>query len=158
DLGRGYGDLAFTRLGLRGSIYSLNHPDLVEEVLVGKHRECIKDNQTRELRALVGAGLLTSEGEPWRKHRKLAAPTMQPRRIAQYTEVMLECIERVFSTFADGEVRAIDRDMASMTLEIAGRTLLGFDTRSQTERVAYILDVSMAYFRREFHSWHALLP
>jgi cytochrome P450 len=48
--------------------------------------------------------------------------------------------------------------MAALTLEIAGKTLLGFDTRGETDRVSDILDVAMAHFSKEFHSWHVLLP
>lgn len=157
DFGHRHGPVSYTRFG-PGQIYMLNDPELIEEALIGKHRECIKDRSTRELAALLGNGLLTSDGERWRSHRRLAAPPLQPRRIAGYADVMRACTERVLSSFGDEEVRRIDADMADVTLEIAGKTLLGIDTRGDTERVSQILDAAMAHFGRQFYSWHGLLP
>src|ERR1041385_1783540 len=85
DMGRSYGDVAYARVGI-SHLYMLNDPALIEDVLVGKHRDCIKDLGTRELIPLVGQGLLTSEGEHWRRQRKLAAPPLQPKRIASYAQ------------------------------------------------------------------------
>src|SRR5438046_3027252 len=92
-VGRRYGELAYLRLGL-SRVYLVNSPALIEEVLVGKHRDCVKDLGTRELIPLVGNGLLTSEGEHWRRQRKLASPPLQPKRIAAYAEIMARCAER----------------------------------------------------------------
>jgi hypothetical protein len=60
-LGRDYGDLSHAQLG-PWSVYMLNSPSLIEDVLLGRHRDCIKDKSTRDLSVLVGQGLLTSEG------------------------------------------------------------------------------------------------
>ena len=145
DMARRYGDIACTHFGARTLIW-LNHPRLVEEVLVGQHRACIKDPSTRELVALLGHGLLTNEGEPWRKQRRLAAPALQPKRIAGYAATMTECTERFASSLRDDELRDIHADIMRVTLEIVGRTLLGFDTRRDSELVSRALDDVFAYF------------
>jgi hypothetical protein len=62
DLGSGYGDVAYATVGPTRS-YALNHPALIEQALVGRYSDCSKDWGTRELAALAGRGLLTSEGE-----------------------------------------------------------------------------------------------
>jgi len=69
---RQYGDLVWARFGPR-SILFLNHPDLVEEVLVAQNRKFIKHYRLRTARRTLGNGLLTSEGEFWRTQRKLMA-------------------------------------------------------------------------------------
>jgi cytochrome P450 len=157
DMGRSYGDVAYARVGI-SHLYMLNDPALIEDVLVGKHRDCIKDLGTRELIPLVGQGLLTSEGEHWRRQRKLAAPPLQPKRIASYAQTMVECAEREIDGFRDGEVRDLHVDMMRLTLEIVGKTLLGFDPRGEAERVSKIVDAAMVYMDKQMNTVQGLLP
>jgi cytochrome P450 len=157
DLTRHYGPVSFTRFG-GANVYCVSHPDLVEELLVGRHKDCSKDFATRELTALVGNGLLTNEGAPWLRQRRLAAPPLQPKRIANYADTMADCAARAFRAFRDDEVRDIHRDMTHVTLEIAGRTLLGADPRREAERIGHVLDVAMVYFDKQLRTPQGLLP
>jgi cytochrome P450 len=152
-----YGDVAYTTVG-PSRMYALNHPALVEEVLVGRHRDCIKDWGTRELAALAGNGLLTSEGELWKRQRKLASPTLSPRHIAGYADTMVACTRREAERLRDGAQCDIHVVLMRLTLEIVGKTLLGVDTAGEAEAISRIIDVSMAYFDRQFWSWHGILP
>jgi cytochrome P450 len=157
DMARNYGDVAYTRIG-SSHLYMINDPALIEEALVGRHRECVKDAGTRELIPLVGHGLLTSEGDFWRKQRKLSAPPLQPKRIASYADTMVACSERAIASFRDEEVRDVHVDMMGLTLEIVGKTLLGVDTRGEAERMAHIVEAAMAYFDKQLFTWHGVLP
>jgi cytochrome P450 len=157
DLGHRYGPVSFTRIG-PWPVYMINDPELIEEVLVGKHRNCIKDKSTRDLMPLAGQGLLTSDGEPWLRQRRLAAPPLQPKRIAGYATTTLQCAERAFAALRDGESRDMHAVLAEVTLEIVGKTLLGVDARGETERIARALDLFMVYFDRQVYSWQGMLP
>ncbi len=156
-VGRDYGPVSFIRLG-PWPFYMINEPELIEDVLVGQHRDCIKDKSTRDLMPLTGQGLLTSEGALWRSQRKVAAPPLQPKRIAGYATTMLDCAERAFAAARDGEQRDIHLDLTTLTLEIVGKTLLGVDTRGEADRIARALDVFMQYFERQVYSLEGLLP
>ncbi|HEX2678212.1 MAG TPA: cytochrome P450, partial [Polyangiales bacterium] len=157
DLHSHYGPVAFTKLGMANA-YFLSSPDLIEDVLVGKHRNFCKDFATRELEPLVGKGLLTADGDEWLQQRRLAQPPLQPKRIASYAQTMTECAERLFDSFRDDEVRDISLDMAHLTLEIAGRCLLGADPRREAERIGHIMEVSMVYFDRQLRTLEGILP
>jgi cytochrome P450 len=66
-MARKYGDIAYYHLGpLR--VYQLNHPDLVRQVLV-EHPEKFRKPRLvkRAFRPFAGNGLLTSDGELWRR-------------------------------------------------------------------------------------------
>ncbi len=156
-LGRRHGPVSFARVGL-ANIYMINEPELIEEVLIGRHRDCIKDLGTRELIPLVGHGLLTSEGELWRRQRKLAAPPLQPKRIASYARTMVECAEREAAALREGELRDVHVDMMRLTLEIVGKTLLGFDARGEAERISRIVDAAMVYMDKQMNSPQGVLP
>src|SRR5689334_14829419 len=62
ECARTYGDLVSIRLGPK-RILIVNHPDLVEEVLVTKNRHFIKHFALKMTRSTLGNGLLTSEGD-----------------------------------------------------------------------------------------------
>src|SRR5579872_1854895 len=70
---RKYGDLFYYRTGFR-RIYFLNHPALVEQLLVTQAQNFQKDWVLRNARWLFGNGLLTSEGGEWKRQRRLSQP------------------------------------------------------------------------------------
>jgi cytochrome P450 len=157
SLGHEYGDVSFARFG-PWPVYMINEPRLVEELLVGNHRDCIKDKSTRDLSPLVGNGLLTSEGDFWRKQRKIASPPMQPKRIAAYAATAADCAERAFAAYGDDDVRDVQIDMMRLTLEIVSKTLLGVDAQNEATRIGDVLDAFMAYYKRQMYSWEGFLP
>ncbi|HEX4353943.1 MAG TPA: cytochrome P450 [Polyangiales bacterium] len=157
QLGHGYGDISSARFG-QGVLYLLNHPDLIESLFLGKHRECMKDMTTRELSPLLGQGLLISEGDFWRRQRKLASPPLQPKRIEAYARTMVERTAERAATFRAEEVRDMHADMMELTLEIVGETLLGFDTRRDAERVGHALEDIIRYYEVRLFSLRGLLP
>ena len=83
---REYGDVFLVRFGFR-RVYVITHPDLIEEVLTSRH--FIKHYALRMNQRLLGHGLLSSEGDFWRRQRKLAQPAFHRERIAAYAEVMV---------------------------------------------------------------------
>ena len=84
-----YGDVVWARFGPRVVVF-LNHPDLVEEVLVNQNRKFIKHYRLRDATRTLGQGLLISEGEFWRGQRKLAQPAFHRERIAAYGQLMVQ--------------------------------------------------------------------
>lgn len=154
---RDYQPLASFRLG-PANYYAVTDPDVIEELLVGKHRDCVKDRVTRELYPLVGKGLLTSDGDPWRRQRKLSAPPFSPKNISAYADTMVDCARRAFAEYQDGQVRDFHVDIMAVTLEIVGKTLLGFDTNSDAERVARAMDDAIPYFEQRLFTIRGLLP
>ena len=60
-MARDFGPISRTNVGPR-NIWFLSDSELIEAVLVGKHRVMHKDEVTRRLEEMVGQGLMTSEG------------------------------------------------------------------------------------------------
>jgi cytochrome P450 len=139
---RTYGDLVSARFGPREILF-VNHPDLVEEVLVNQNRRFIKHYRLRDATRTLGQGLLTSEGEFWRGQRKLAQPAFHRERIAAYACSMVESTERMLTTWADGQIRDVQEDMMRLTLEIVAKTLfdaeVGGETAEASEAMATLL-------------------
>jgi cytochrome P450 len=157
ELGLAHGDVSHTFLG-PASVYMVNDSDLIEQVLLGEHQSCIKDEITRHLIPLLGAGLVTNEGASWKRQRKLASPPLQPKRVAEYAELMATCAARTFDQFRAGETRDFHVDMMALTLEIVGATLLGLNTRSEAERIATVLEAAQRFLETRLYSFVRLLP
>ncbi len=83
DLWREYGDMAHVKLGPL-HIYVVADPENVHHVLVKNADNYIKGNGYTGFRLLVGQGLVTSDGDLWRRQRRLMQPAFTPRSIGQF--------------------------------------------------------------------------
>jgi cytochrome P450 len=126
-----YGDIVWARFGPRVVVF-LNHPDLVEEVLVNQNRKFIKHYRLRQTARTLGQGLLTSEGEFWRGQRKLAQPAFHRERIANYASLMVDSTIRMLRSWSDGQVRDVQADMMRLTLEIVAKALFDAEIGGET--------------------------
>jgi cytochrome P450 len=142
---REYGDVV--RLRFPGTLaYLITHPDHVEQVLVKNNRNFIKDRYTRMELSVLGNGLLISEGDFWRRQRRLAQPAFHRRRVEAYGETMVAFTERMIEGWRDGEVRDVHREMMRLTLEIVAKTLLDADIAGEAEGVGDAMSEIMNYF------------
>ena len=85
-----YGDVVRFIVGppgrLRVQLLGLFHPEAVQHVLAGASGEYLKDTPVyREIRTTLGNGLLTSEGEVWRRQKRLIQPLFTHRRVASHS-------------------------------------------------------------------------
>lgn len=153
-MSREYGDLARFRVG-QDELYVLSHPDDVERLLVGDRTKVGKDRITRSLSAALGQGLLTSDGEVWKRQRKLIAPSFQPRHVAAYGDVMVDCARRGVPAEGVVDVHAV---MTAVTLDIVVRTLFGSEPGDAAERVGPVLAELMIAFESENRTVWRMVP
>ena len=122
-----YGDVVHWT-GLGGQFYQLNHPEHIAHVLVHNNTNYVKGEQfQRILRPLTGDGILNSEGEAWRRNRRLIQPAFNPDRISVYAEMMTDQTARTLDGWADGETVTIHEEMMELTLRIVAEALFGVD-------------------------------
>lgn len=137
---RDYGDVVRMRF-LYLAAYFIYHPNEIETVLATNAKNFIKSRSLRSpfFAKLVGNGLLTSEGDFWRRQRRLAQPAFHRQRIAAYGDVMVDFTNRMLATWRAGQVRDVHRDMMRLTLEIVVKTLFNADVSGDADRVGRIL-------------------
>lgn len=157
DCAREYGDVVSLRLGPK-RIWALNHPDLIEEVLVHQNRRFHKHFALRAARPTLGQGLLTSEGEFWRRQRRLAQPAFHRERIASYAQAMVELTEDMLKGWSGGQRRDVQADMMRLTLEIVAKTLFGGDVTADSASIARSMDSLMANFTAKINRMVPLPP
>jgi cytochrome P450 len=121
-----YGDYVKLRL-IRGEGVLLVDPEAIEEVLVRKKRHFIKGRGTHSLSSLLGNGLLVSEGEFWRRQRRLAQPAFHKDRIAKYAERMVALGSQMLDRWQPGQQMDIHEEMTAATLSIVADALFSAD-------------------------------
>ncbi len=139
-------------------IYIVTDADMAHEVLVEQASSFTKSAGLQFLKPLLGEGLLTAEGEPHRRHRKLLAPAFAPKRLAAYGEVMVEETLRQTESWHDGQSIDLSAEMMAMTLAIAGRTMFGADVRNDATTVAHGLELGMESHEESLQSIIRLGP
>jgi cytochrome P450 len=119
-----------------GSSVFLNDPAGIKRVLIDNVANYPKmDMENRFFRALFGDGLLSREGEAWRTHRRIMAPSFDPRSVAGYAPAMAAAS----AEFADEWARLdnaseidVSEEMTRLTLEIICRSIFSTDYQEMT--------------------------
>lgn len=135
----------------------LTDPECIEELLVGNASSLNKDRFTAQLGRVLGRGLVTSEGELWRRQRKLMAPSFQPKSVDKLAQVMVQSSNNLVGDYASGQTRDVHADMMHLTLDIVVRTLFGSSGISPEEVDEHLSKV-LAGFHTLMFSWRALFP
>lgn len=149
---RDYGDIVRLPIAFQDRIF-LNHPDYIEQVLVIQQAKFHKSELTRRIvEGLLGQGLLLSEGDFWRRQRRLAQPAFHRSRINEYAATMAESAQRHIQDWRDGEQRDLAREMMALTLDVAVRTLFGTSLPDEAQQVGHSMTFLMRYQLRRQRS------
>lgn len=136
------GDITSVSLGLR-RLFFLNHPDLVQELLVTQAGSFEKGIVLQRSKRLLGEGLLTSEGALHLRQRRLVQPAFHRQQIARYGAIMAAQAARLCESWEDGACLDIAEEMRRLTLAIVGRTLFGADVEGCAADVGDALNAFM---------------
>ncbi len=114
--------------------YLVNHPDAVDRVLRGNHKNYGKDTlQYRRLSLLTGFGLLTADTDLWRVQRPVVQPAFGQDLAPLVEKATQAACARI--DWAAG-VRDVDADILRVTLEVVGEVLFGADLTGSAKHLA----------------------
>jgi cytochrome P450 len=153
-----YGGVVSFRLGPYPALL-LTDPDAIQEVLVAKNRDFRKSRAAGRVGVVVGDGLLLSEGESWRAHRRVVQPAFNHDRVAAWGETMVREADEFVAGWLAGEIRDVQRDMAALTMSIVARTLL--DSRLETGEIDDVrrsVAILTDHFDSRFNSLAFFIP
>jgi enediyne biosynthesis protein E7 len=111
--------------------YIINNPEDIKRVMLSNHRNYTKGNGMDRVKILLGNGIMTSEGDFWRRQRRMMQPAFHRRVIDRFAaligEVNDKYADRWAAAAARGEPVNISSDSSELTLEIVLRSIFGTD-------------------------------
>lgn len=130
----------FAQLGDIWRVYSpqrksytwlINHPDDIKRVLLSNHKNYTKGIGFDRVRILLGNGLVTSDGELWRRNRYMMQPAFHRRVLTQFGEMIDSANDRFLARWANeasrGEKINVTNEMSVLALEVIIRSIFGKD-------------------------------
>lgn len=138
-----YGDIVRLPVAPGRSNFLFTRPEHAEYVLAVKQDNFGKAASYRALRALIGDGLLTSEGEQWRRHRKLVQPLFSRRDVTRFGPAISDGGQRMLKDWdqlPDRSVLDVAGAMRGLALDIVGRALFGADMSGDAEHMGRAID------------------
>jgi len=151
DLFDEYGDI-FTYTIMGTNYYPIRHPEHVRDALVRNAKKAVKDtdfnNPERGLSKFIGSGLLTSNGDFWKRQRKLVSPAFHVQRVSEYADYIVEETKAMVAGWEDGDEFFLLDEVSNLTHRIMSRTLFAdVDPEDLREVVRDIINIQKTYLR-----------
>lgn len=138
---RQHGDVVRFRSPFSGvPDFLLAHPDAVKQVLQEEHPHFLHPPRQRStFSAVVGQGLVASQGDYWRRQRRLAQPSFRRDRVGVFDEVTVrttdETLRRWEPAIENRSVLDIRTEMMRTTLDVLARAMFGADWSAQLDEL-----------------------
>src|SRR6185503_18824776 len=126
-----HGDIYRFHSPMQGELWVIHHPDDVKRVLVSNHRNYTKGVGLDRVKILLGNGIMTSEGDFWKRQRYMMQPMFHRRVITEFARTIDHANDKFIAKWeaqaARGELVNVTDDMSELTLEIVLRSIFGPD-------------------------------
>ena len=158
-----YGDVYTLDVG-PARIIALNHPRHVRHVLRDQARSFRKGGVLWDaLRGLLGNGLPVSEGEFWKRQRRMLQPQFHRERLATLSALMTRTLEEEMAHWEaaakSGTPLDLAREMPRLTMSVIVKTMFGAGiTHEETDAVGremkHVLDyLIQGLFTQRLPGW-----
>lgn len=148
-----FGDVVRIQVG-RSCFHFVAHPDHIKYILQDNNQNYGRSSLTRMLKAALGDGLLTSEGDLWRRQRRLAQPAFHRQRIGNFATIMTECtqvmLERWETSTARRQPLEVLAEMSNLTNLITTRALFSSDMGEDIATICEAQSAHVAHFNYRF--------
>jgi cytochrome P450 len=163
DLHREHGDFVYSRLGPFRS-YWLFHPDLIHEALVTKGQFFRRQGRIIDvMRQWDGNGLVTNDGDAWKRQRRLVQPALHGRHLHAYAPVTVAVAQQQVQRWLAAHTERVEiyETMTDLSLQIIGQALFGADISCETQKLGNAVEALSQAVQIEagsLFSWPAWMP
>lgn len=118
------GDTFKVSVGPNKKIIFTRSPEFIKHILQTQHKKYHKSSlQTKDLAKYIGNGLLTSNGEHWRTHRRMVQPAFHKRKLQGLLGTMKQAIQEELLHIRPGEVQDVYPLMGDLAFQVVAKSL-----------------------------------
>jgi cytochrome P450 len=141
--------------------YFVTHPDFIKHTLQENQRNYCKQNRFNDLlKPFIGEGLLTSDGDAWRRRRRMAQPAFHRQRLSLLATLMTTTVEEIIVRWQPAMEKGWPIDvlgeMQRVALTIVGRALFSVEVEADMDKISRRQRVIMEYFNHRTNHPFAL--
>lgn len=147
-----HGDVFRLDLGNRQFLF-VNHPDAAKHVMVDNNKNYRKGYGKLPL---LGNGLVTSEGDFWRRQRRLMQPAFHRERIAGLASAMTDEAAKMLARWQPhaerGELLDAYDEMLHATMAVITRTMFGADVEQYYDVLSPSFTAALEFLNQRMFS------
>jgi cytochrome P450 len=133
-----YGDIVRLELPKNKFVYSIANPESIQHVMQMNNQNYTKGERIKIASPLIGNGLFASEGDFWRRQRRMMQPAFHRKQIDLLAGEMVKSIQSVLDKWEtnaeSGLPLNMQHEMMELTMDVVTRTL--FTSSLDPEEVA----------------------
>lgn len=157
-LQREHGDFVAFSLGKGNKTVLISDPHAVKQVLLETGKSYNRGDPTYAMKTVLGNGLVTSEGDFWKRQRKLAAPAFQHNSLNRYADLMVVYTQEMMARWQSGAVYDIYEEMTLLAQRIIMKALFDVDVLASAKEAGSAFDAMMHGLGAQMKGLEALLP
>lgn len=157
------GDIFEVEVGFKKRIVFTRHAKFIKQVLQTEQKKYQKSSlQTVDLAKYIGKGLLTSNGEHWRKHRRMVQPAFHKKKLQGLLHIMHASIRSELSRIRPNELQDIYPLMGDLAFQVVATSLFSRDDiQHQMSELKDITEANQRMLIKEMRQpylnwWYAL--
>lgn len=147
-----YGDIFRLSVPLN-KVAIVSKPEFARYILLDNNKNYTKSLAYDLLKLLLGNGLLTSEGDFWKKQRRLIQPAFHKQKLEELTGMMITCAEKCAQKFehyaASGEAFNLLPEMTALTLEVISKAIFSAGVDGKADMVGKQISLLNEYMMQK---------
>lgn len=145
------GDTFMVKLGGGYKVVFTRDAETIKYILQKNHRNYHKSPlQTKDLGKYIGKGLLTSNGEHWRKHRRMVQPAFHKKQLAGLLSVMWSAVQEEIARIDIAKEQSVLPLMGDLAFQVVAKALFSAeDIRERMQQLQHITVMNQKMLIRE---------
>lgn len=146
-----FGDIFRIKAGNSDEIVFTRNPKLIKHILQKQHKKYYKSSlQTKDLAKYIGHGILTSNGEHWRTHRRMVQPAFHKQKLHNLMSTVRSAIVLELKEIEVDKTIDIYPLMSNLAFQVVAKSLFSSeDIQDQMHKLQHITEVNQRMLIRE---------
>lgn len=146
-----FGNSFRVNVGPPGGVMFTRDPKIIRHILRKNHKNFEKSElQTVDLAKYIGKGLLTSNGEHWRVHRRMIQPAFHKSKLESLLGTMKSAIDQELDRIAPNQVQDVYPLMSDLAFQVVAKSLFSrTDIRDRMNKLQEITESCQRMLIRE---------